>query len=240
MSGKDRAANEDEKEFLDHYHPEKYASISITVDAIVFGVMKDTTDNYRKLDRQSLKVLLVKRECYPYKGCYSLPGGFVGEKETFEDTLGRVLMNKTGLADIYIEQLYTFGSVERDPRMRIISCAYISLVDISRTKTEGAEWFDVEDIYGMKLAFDHNMIIDEALKRLRGKINYTDIVFYMMPQEFTISELQEVYEIILGKKLLAAAFRRTIAEKLEETGKMTSNAGHRPSKIYRYKNRHCR
>ena len=81
----------------------------------------------------------------------------------------------------------------------------------------------------------HNMIIEEALKRLRGKINYTDIVFHMMPQEFTISELQEVYEIILGKKLLAAAFRRTISEKLEDTGKMTSNAGHRPSRIYQYK-----
>ena len=235
MSGKDREVNEGEKEFLDHYHPEKYASISITVDAIVFGVMKDTTDNYRKLDRQSLKILLVKRERYPYKDCYCLPGGFVGEKETFEDTLGRVLMNKTGLANIYSEQLYTFGSVERDPRMRIVSCAYISLVDINQTKTEGAEWFDIKDIHRMELAFDHNMIIEEALKRLRGKINYTDIVFHMMPQEFTISELQEVYEFILGKKLLAAAFRRTISEKLEDTGKMTSNAGHRPSRIYQYK-----
>ena len=152
MSGKDREVNEGEKEFLDHYHPEKYASISITVDAIVFGVMKDTTDNYRKLDRQSLKILLVKRERYPYKDCYCLPGGFVGEKETFEDTLGRVLMNKTGLANIYSEQLYTFGSVERDPRMRIVSCAYISLVDINQTKTEGAEWFDIKDIHRMELA----------------------------------------------------------------------------------------
>ena len=235
MSGKDRAAGEGEKEFLNNYHPEKYACISITVDAIVFGVMKDTTDNYRKLDKQSLKILLVKRENYPYKDCYSLPGGFVGEKETFEDTLQRVLTSKTGLADIYSEQLYTFGSVERDPRMRIVSCAYISLVDINQAKIEGAEWFDIEDIREMELAFDHRMIIEEALKRLRGKINYTDIVFHMMPQEFTISELQEVYEIILGKKLLQAAFRRTISEKLEYTGKMTSNAGHRPSRIFRYK-----
>lgn len=233
MNGKGRAAGE--KEFLSHYHPEKYACISITVDAIVFGVMKDTTDNYRKLDKQSLKILLVKRENYPYKDCYSLPGGFVGEKETFEDTLQRVLTDKTGLSDIYSEQLYTFGSVERDPRMRIVSCAYISLVDIKQAKIEGAEWFDIEDIRGMELAFDHRMIIEEALKRLRGKINYTDIVFHMMPQEFTISELQEVYEIILGKKLLQAAFRRTISEKLENTGKMTSNAGHRPSRIFRYK-----
>lgn len=235
MSGKDREVNEGEKEFLDHYHPEKYASISITVDAIVFGVMKDTTDNYRKLDRQSLKILLVKRERYPYKDCYCLPGGFVGEKETFEDTLGRVLMNKTGLANIYSEQLYTFGSVERDPRMRIVSCAYISLVDISKASITGAQWFALEEIAGMELAFDHSQIVDEALKRLRGKINYTDIVFHMMPAEFTISQLQEVYELILGKKLLPAAFRRTISEKLEDTGRMTSNAGHRPSRIFRYK-----
>ncbi|MDE7021989.1 MAG: NUDIX hydrolase [Lachnospiraceae bacterium] len=235
MNGTNRVAEEGEKEFLSRYHPEKYASISITVDAIVVGVAKDTSDNYRKLDRQSLKILLVKREHYPYKDCYSLPGGFVGEKETFEETLRRVLLDKTGLADIYSEQLYTFGGVERDPRMRIVSCAYISLVDINRTSITGAEWFAVEDIRNMELAFDHNRMIEEALKRLSGKINYTDIVFHMMPPEFTISELQEVYELILGKKLLPAAFRRTISEKLEDTGKMTSNAGHRPSRIFRFR-----
>lgn len=235
MNGTNRMADEKEREFLSQYQPGEYAPISITVDAIVVGVAKDTADNYRKLDRQSLNILLVKREHYPYKGCYSLPGGFVGEKETFEDTLKRVLSDKTGLSDIYSEQLYTFGSVERDPRMRIVSCAYISLVDISRTSITGAQWFGIEDICNMELAFDHNQMIEEALKRLRGKINYTDIVFHMMPAEFTISELQEVYELILGKKLLPAAFRRTISEKLEDTGKMTSNVGHRPSRIFRYK-----
>ncbi len=235
MSGISRVLDEGERKFLSRYHPEQYAPISITVDAIVVGVAKDTTDNYRKLDRQSLNILLVKREQYPYKGRYSLPGGFVGEKETFEDTLKRVLSDKTGLSDIYSEQLYTFGSVERDPRMRIVSCAYISLVDIGRTSTAGAQWFGIEEIRNMELAFDHNQMIEEALKRLRGKINYTDIVFHMMPEEFTISELQEVYELILGKKLLPAAFRRTISDKLEDTGRMTSNAGHRPSRIFRYK-----
>lgn len=235
MSGKDRMADEGEQEYLSQYRPEDYASISITVDAIVVGVAKDSTDNYRKLDRQSLKILLVKREHYPYKGYYGLPGGFVGTKETFEDTLKRVLSDKTGLLDVYSEQLYTFGSVDRDPRMRIVSCAYISLVDISKASITGAQWFALEEIAGMELAFDHSQIVDEALKRLRGKINYTDIVFHMMPREFTISQLQEVYELILGKKLLPAAFRRTISEKLEDTGRMTSNAGHRPSRIFRYK-----
>lgn len=96
MSGISRVLDEGERKFLSRYHPEQYAPISITVDAIVVGVAKDTTDNYRKLDRQSLNILLVKREQYPYKGRYSLPGGFVGEKETFEDTLKRVLSSKWG------------------------------------------------------------------------------------------------------------------------------------------------
>lgn len=228
-------ADDGEQAFLRQYRPEEYASISITVDAIVFGVAKDTVDNYRKLDKQSLKILLVKREHYPYKAYYSLPGGFVGEKETFEDTLSRVLLDKTGLSDIYSEQLYTFGSVDRDPRMRIVSCAYISLIDANKAQITGAEWFSFEDACRMTLAFDHNRILEEAVNRLRGKINYTDIVFHMMPPEFTISQLQEVYELILGKKLLAAAFRRTISDKLEDTGKLTANAGHRPSRIFRYK-----
>lgn len=235
MRVESRTTDEGENAFLNQYHPEKYASISITVDAIVVGVAKDTADNYRKLDKQSLKILLIKREDYPYKDYYSLPGGFVGERETFEDTLKRVLLGKTGLSDIYSEQLYTFDSVNRDPRMRIVSCAYISLIDIHQANITGAEWFSFEDACRMTLAFDHNLIIEEALRRLRGKINYTDIVFHMMPPEFTISELQEVYELILGRKLLAAAFRRTISEKLEDTGKLTANAGHRPSRIFRYK-----
>ena len=94
---------------------------------------------------------------------------------------------------------------------------------------------DLEHIEDIPMAFDHGNIIGEAIKRLRGKINYTDIVFHMMPEEFTISELQQVYEKILGEKLLAPAFRRTISDKLEDTGKMTKNAGHRPSRLFRYK-----
>ena len=93
----------------------------------------------------------------------------------------------------------------------------------------------IEIIENDKLAFDHALVIATGIERLRNKINYTDIVFHMMPPEFTISELQEVYELILGKKLLPAAFRRTISEKLEDTGKMTSNAGHRPSRIFRFR-----
>ena len=224
-----------EEDFLRAYDPSQFSPIAVTVDAVIFGIEKDNTDNYRKLDEQSIKVLLVKREGYPYKDCYSLPGGFVLEGETFEDSLQRTLKNKTGLTNVYSEQLYTFGSVERDPRMRVISCAYISLLDTTRAKITDAIWMDLDEIKELSMAFDHGNIIEEAMKRLRGKINYTDIVFHMMPKEFTISELQQVYEKILGEKLLAPAFRRTISDKLEDTGKMTANAGHRPSRLFRYK-----
>lgn len=226
------ARSKEEQQFLDNYNPGEYAPIAVTVDAVVFGVIKNASDNYRKLDSQSLKILLIKRDEYPYKNWYTLPGGFVSPEETLEDTLERTLESKTGLKEIYSEQLYTFGGINRDPRMRIISCAYISLIDAGKARINGAEWFDIEEAKKITLAFDHNLIIEEAIKRIRGKINYTDIVFNMMPTEFTISQLQEVYEIILGEKLLAPAFRRTIADKIVDTGKMTSNAGHRPSRIF--------
>ena len=225
----------EEEEFLRSYNPSQFPAIAVTVDAVVFGVSKDSADNYSRLDKQSIKVLLVKRTEYPYKDCYSLPGGFVLEGETFEDSLQRTLKNKTGLKDVYSEQLYSFGAVDRDPRMRVVSCSYISLLDTQKARIHNAMWADLEEISNLPMAFDHSHIIEEAIKRLRGKLNYTDIVFHMMPEEFTISELQNVYENILGEKLLAAAFRRTIASKLEDTGKMTSNAGHRPSRIFRYK-----
>lgn len=225
----------EEEIFLENYNPREYEPIAITVDIVVFGVLKITTDNYRKLDKQSLNILLVSRKEYPFKGMYSLPGGFVGSKETIDDAVKRVLKNKTGLDNIYCEQLYTFGEVGRDPRMRVISCAYIALVDTTKVQLKDAEWIDIDRVTQLTLAFDHSHIIDESLKRLRGKINYTDIVFHVLPKRFTISELQEIYETILNKKLLAAAFRRTIIDKLVETGEYTQNAGHRPSMLFEWK-----
>ena len=225
----------EEQDFLREYNPNQFSTIAVTVDAVILGIEKDNTDNYRKLDEQSIKILLVRREEYPYKDCYSLPGGFVLDGETLEDSLQRTLKKKTGLTNVYSEQLYTFGEVDRDPRMRVISCAYISLLDTKKANIKDAMWMDLEHIKDIPMAFDHGNIIGEAIKRLRGKINYTDIVFHMMPEEFTISELQQVYEKILGEKLLAPAFRRTISDKLEDTGKMTGNAGHRPSRLFRYK-----
>lgn len=229
------ASSREEQEYLESYNPKAFDPISVTVDAVILGISKSKSDNYRKSAESKLKILLVKRTEYPYKGFYGLPGGFVLQDETMEDSLRRTLKNKTGLSEVYSEQLYTFGDVNRDPRMRVISCAYISLLDSEKAEVKDAEWFDVEDINNIPIAFDHINIINEALNRLRSKINYSDIVYHMMPDEFTIGELQRVYELILGEPLLAAQFRRTIADKIEDTGKMTENLGHRPSRIYRYK-----
>lgn len=225
----------EEVEFLKNYNPKDFPPLAVTVDAVVLGVFKNASDNYRKSGTPQLMVLLVKRNDFPYKGKYALPGGFVHEDETMEETLGRTLKTKTGLTDVFNEQLYTISDVDRDPRMRVISCAYFSLLDIDEAEITDAEWFPVSEAINMDLAFDHATIIKDALERIRGKINYTDIVFNMMPKEFTINDLQQVYEIVLDKKLLGAAFRRTISDSIEDTGKMTSNEGHRPARIFRYK-----
>lgn len=226
--------NIEEQNFLDKYDPSAYPPIAVAVDTVVFGILKSAPKNYRKLSKQSLNILLVKRSEYPFKDKLALPGGFVLPEETIDETAKRVLKTKTGLKEIYCEQLYTFGDINRDPRMRVISCAYIALVDAEKTQIKDAEWISTDMIKNADLAFDHAAIIMEALKRLRGKINYTDIVFHMMSEKFTISQLQEIYETILQKKLLPAAFRRTIADRITQTEEFTENAGHRPSRLYRW------
>lgn len=229
----DMKQNNEEQLFLENYDPSVYPPMAVTVDLVVFGVTRSASENYRKLDRQKLNILLVKRNEFPFQNSYALPGGFVRKDETLEQAAARVLRDKTGLSDLFFEQLYTFGEVERDPRMRIISCAYISLIDTEQAKINNAQWRSVDEVDTHPLAFDHNQIIAEARTRLKNKINYTDIVFHMMPETFTISQLQEIYEIILGTKLLPAAFRRTIAGQIVETNEFTQAAGHRPSRLFR-------
>lgn len=222
----------DERKFLNSYNPADYPPMAVAVDAVVFGISKGESENYRKSGKQSLNVLLVKRREHPFKNMLSLPGGFVLPSETAGETARRVLREKTGLESIYLEQLYTFSGIDRDPRMRVISCAYIALIDAEKAQIDGAEWVSMDALKADSLAFDHALIIGEAQNRLRGKIEYTDIVFHMMPEKFTIGELQEIYETVLEKKLLSAAFRRTIADRITPTEELTQNAGHRPSRLY--------
>ena len=259
-----------ESEFIKNYKPSDFDRPSVTVDTVVFGLSRTESGNYRKLDEQRLSVLLVKRDNHPFQGKWALPGGFVAMTETLEDTACRVLQTKAGLQGIYLEQLYTYGAVDRDPRMRILSSAYVALVDRGQYKPTQAQaaWFEVsfdeeklllsgvEEIkISLKqeikrngklkllsytaddnhLAFDHAQIVADSLLRIRNKVEYTDIAFNLVPDEFTISELQQVYEIILGTELIPAAFRRKIADSIEETGNVQQDKGHRPSKLYRYK-----
>lgn len=265
-----------EEEFLKHYDSTNFEKLSMTTDIIIFSVSDSVTDNYRKLNEKHFSVLLVKRKDYPFKDKWCLPGGFVGIDETLDDAAKRILASETNLHNIYIEQLYTFGSVNRDPRMRIVSTAYMALIDknmLNEKIPENASWFNMrileddknihitfdneteefgvvikktlkdlttdrysyEAIKNNNLAFDHAIVIASGISRLKNKLEYTDIVFNMMPEYFTLGELQQVYEVILDKKLLDPAFRRIIANKVEKTDKVKTGGGHRPSALFRYK-----
>lgn len=267
-----------EEEFLKAYNPGDFKTLSVTTDILVLSVSSEMSTNYRKTDKKNMSVLLVKRDNYPFKDKWCLPGGFVGYDENLDDAPKRILKNETNLDNIYLEQLYTYGDTKRDPRMRVISTSYMALID--RARLDGklnsqASWFDVNiieennvvdiyldngeinfslkiekilrdkttDRYDFKvlkdddLAFDHALVILSGIERLRNKINYTDVVFNMMPEYFTLGELQQVYEVILNKKLLDPAFRRIIEPKVEKTDKMRTGGGHRPSVLFRYKNK---
>ena len=268
-----------EEEFLKAYNPDDYDKLSMTVDLVIFSVSNQESSNYRKTSKKMMSVLLVKRDNYPYKDKWCLPGGFVNPlNETLEDAANRVLKTETNLSDIYLEQLYTFDRIDRDPRMRVISCSYVALIDKAQLKQEviNASWFDIikkkkknnivsltlsngvdvitfsikktlkektTDRYSFNtlenkyLGFDHDVVILSALERIRNKINYTDIVFNMMGEYFTLGDLQQVYEVILGKKLLDPAFRRIIADKVVKTDKMKKGEGHRPSYLFKYKHK---
>ena len=266
-----------EEEFLKDYDSNRYEKLSITTDILIMSVSTEKNDNYRKLSDKKFSVLLVKRKNYPFKDKWCLPGGFVNMDETLDDAAKRILKDETNLKNIYMEQLYTFSDINRDPRMRIISTAYMALIDKNRLDDklyDNVCWFNIESVIEVKnqmiivlengdeiieftldkklidtstdkynyeikkndkLAFDHPLVIGVGLDRLKNKIEYTDIVFNMMPKTFTIGELQKVYEVILNKRLLPADFRRRIADKIEKVDGVLSGKGHRPSNLYKYK-----
>ena len=267
-----------EEEFLKDYDPKEYDQLSMTSDILLISVSDQEQTNYRKTSKKMMSVLLVKRDDYPYKDKWCLPGGFLNPKtETLEECAKRVLKTETNLSNIYLEQLYTYDAIDRDPRTRVVSTAYIALIDknkLTEMINPNASWFDIvlleeknkvvditldngkdtihlsikkelrektTDRYRFiavkndALAFDHALVILAGIERVRNKINYTDIVFNMMPEYFTLGELQQVYEVILNKKLLDPAFRRIIANKVVKTNKMKTGEGHRPSALFKYK-----
>ena len=203
---------------------------AVTVDVVIFSVRA-----------HALRVLLVRRTEAPFRGRWSLPGGFGRPNESLDDAARRQLQEETDVHDVYLEQLYTFGAPRRDPRGRVISVAYFALVaaDVNAQATgPGVEvsWHPVTE--PPELAFDHNEIVRYALQRLRYKLEYTSVGFELLPNEFTLTELQSAYEIVLGEQLDKRNFRRRIIEAgiLTETSRYRASDGQgRPARLYRYK-----
>jgi 8-oxo-dGTP diphosphatase len=281
-----------EEEFLEEYNTDAYERSSVTVDMLIFTVTDEESNNYRKLPEKVLKLLMIKRGDHPCMGQWALPGGFVQMDESLEEAALRELKEETNIDNIYMEQLYTWGDVDRDPRTRIISVSFMSLVD-SRTldikasdDADDAKWFTVscklyqeqktviekgyilQRLYRLSLtneennlsatikvtktvegkvtkverkivesngiAFDHAKVIEYGIDRLRNKIIYTDIAFNLMPELFTLTELQKVFEVILDTRLLKANFRRKVAHMVIETDEYTKDLGHRPSKLFKF------
>ena len=181
----------------------EYSRAALTVDCVVFG-----------LDVEELKVLLIQRALEPFEGKWALPGGFVRVDETLEEAARRELAEETGLDNIFLEQLFTFGAVDRDPRERVVSVAHYALVNLrdhevrAATDAKAAAWFGVHDV--PSLAFDHAEILQVALERLRGKLRYQPIGFELLPKKFTLSQLQRLYELVLERELDKRNFRKRV------------------------------
>lgn len=268
-----------------------YFRPSVTVDSIIFTIKDSEIANYRKLPEKKFQVLLIKRGGEPFKDKWSLPGTFVQENEKFEEAVNRCLKEKANIKDIYLEQLYSWGDPQRDPRERVISTSYMGLVNSNEIQikagknVEDIDWFNIKlntlketnkekkdgyhkteeieillenkdmllkskvkvvkelvngnliiytQILQSDLAFDHAKVLIYAIERLKNKVEYTTIAFNLMPEKFTLTKLQQVYEILLDKPLLKANFRRKIADMVIETEDYEENAGHRPSKLYEF------
>lgn len=200
---------------------------AVTTDIVIFTIQ----------DRQ-LKVLLIRRAAPPYQDHWALPGGFVEMDEDLEDCALRELREETGLTGVYLEQLYSFGAPGRDPRGRVITVAYYALAPVDRLSPRAASdakevaWFSANRL--PTLAFDHARIIEMAQRRLAAKLEYSTIAFNLMPARFTLSELQEVYEIIGGEKLDKRNFRKRVMalDHIRETGEKRRNGNHRPARLY--------
>jgi 8-oxo-dGTP diphosphatase len=199
------------------------------VDCVIFG-----------FDDGDLKVLLIERDLAPFKGKWALPGGFVHLDETLDAAARRELAEETGLHDVFLEQLYTFGELNRDPRERVVSVAYFALVALSdhaiqaSSDARNAMWFNVSDL--PSLAFDHDSIVNTAVQRLRGKVRYQPIGFELLPARFTLSQLQHLYEAILERSLDKRNFRKKILgmDLLVETDEIEQDVAHRAARLYRF------
>jgi ADP-ribose pyrophosphatase YjhB (NUDIX family) len=213
-------------------HSYEFARPALTVDIVVFA-----------LDEKDLQVMLVERDLKPFAGQWALPGGFVRVDESLEDAARRELEEETGLKNIFLEQLYTFGDLNRDPRERVVTVAYYALVNFeghdvhASTDARSAAWFSVNDL--PKLAFDHEKILKTAHERLKGKVRYQPIGFELLPEKFTLRQLQHLYEVILDRELDKRNFRKKVLgmEIVKETNEIEKDVAHRAARLYRFDKR---
>lgn len=277
-------------EFLDKYDSSIYEKASNTVDILLFTVDDEKNEDIKKLPEKELKLLLIKRKKQPFKDSWAIPGGFIDMNESLEESAYRELKEETNIDNVYLEQLYTYGDVNRDPRMRVISTSYMALVNKENLNPKAGDdakevaWFTVkkeevssnddERVYNLilynkehditigylvvdriitngiiktikthieplwcfenTLAFDHCSIINMAIDRLRNKIEYTPIVFNLMPRKFTLSNLQKVYETILNKEFTKANFRRKVKKYINELEEKETGKGYKPANLCTY------
>lgn len=213
----------------------EYPRPAVTVDCVVFGM---------DLEARDLRVLLIQRDREPFAGRWALPGGYVHIDESLEQAARRELAEEANLREIYLEQLYTFGEVDRDPRGRIITVAYYALVKLSNYQVHGstdardAAWFSAEEFF-TPLAFDHDQIVAVARARLRNKVRYEPIGFELLPPKFTLTQLQSLYEIVLGTTLDKRNFRKKILSLglLVPLDEIEKDVMHRAARLYRFDKR---
>ncbi|MBI3334274.1 NUDIX hydrolase [Candidatus Pacearchaeota archaeon] len=206
-------------------------SLSVTVDIVVFG-MRD----------RELKVLLIKRKLSPFKETWAIPGGFVKPQESLEVAARRELEEETGAKGVYVEQLYTFGDPHRDPRGRVITVAYYALTQADSLSLHAATdasdvcWFPISRM--PNLAFDHKKILEYAIKRLRWKFEYTSVAFSLLPEKFTLSQVQDLYEIAFAKQFDKRNFRKKILSlNILNKEEVKTDVSHRPPQLYSLKKR---
>lgn len=230
-----------ESEFLAEYRAEGFERPSVAVDVALVTVRGG-----------ELRVLAIRRAEHPHSGAWQLPGGFVRMDESLDGAAARVLADKAGIENVFIEQLYTFGQLDRDPRTRVITVAYYALIDPSRLDDladdarlalisvpwEGETGGPVtlsDDGDDLAVAFDHDRIVGLVVQRLRGKLNYAPVGYELLPDEFTLFDLQRIHETILGRSLNKDSFRRRMlaSGELEATGRRRTGVGHRPAELYR-------
>lgn len=234
-----------ERDFLASYDASAFPHPSVAVD-VALVTLKDG----------QLQALLVERAEHPAKGAWAMPGGFVALDESLDDAAARVLATKAGVSDVFLEQLYTFGAVDRDPRTRVISVAYYALVapdqltDIALSpsvvladlnvrwsgETGGPATLVHPTDGPLPLAFDHADMLGLVVKRLRGKLEYAPIGFELLPHEFTLRQLQITYEAVLGKPQNKDSFRRRMlaSGRVVATGRQEADVGHRPAALYQF------